>query len=77
MRQSPLSLRIALHYWMTDEPWHERSSPAAEIEAQFLDEGMLEVVAGKLRGTDALRVYVNGLCSVPHPVQRWIIPEDS
>ena len=62
------------------DPGHAESPAVAEIVQGFLDAGLLRKRSeasqyGSLyEATDAMRVWVEGLCNVPWPEQRWVLP---
>lgn len=62
------------------EPFHRDSSAVKAIFSGYVKDGLLTAIAPNEYGevykaTEALGVWVAALCSVPFPVQRWIIPE--
>jgi hypothetical protein len=81
---SPLEIKIALHYCTTPGDYSDGngvhwSSPAVKaIIAAFVSDGLLSNAGGRggeMYGkTEALGVWVDAICSVPKPVQKWIIP---
>lgn len=74
---TPFLLGICLHYYYSPE-----QHPSARQDGQMVVEAFQQLkVRGLLReidcgyaGTEALKVYVDALCSVPLPVTRWVIP---
>lgn len=82
---SPLKIMIGLHYWTTsgeydggDTP-HWESPAAQDALKDFVNGGLLRRTDTGRRGatyeaTDALEVWVKGLCEVPWPVQKWVLP---
>lgn len=83
---SPLKIMIGLHYWTTPTPYAEHdpghaNSPAVRDAVQdFINAGMLVEretpgeYGSKYEATDAMRVWVEALCSVRWPVQVWVVP---
>lgn len=83
---TPLVISIGLHYHCRagdygkgtgDENWH---APAVrEALAYFVQEGLLAAspqgCEAEYYATPALRVWVDALCAVPFPVQKWVIPK--
>lgn len=85
---SPLEIKIALHYWaLTNdyedhvEPKHGRSPAVQDALARFVAMGLL---VDKMQGSEhrcdrrydsgpALECFVDALCSVPWPKQKWVI----
>lgn len=85
---SPLKIMIGLHYWTTpteysaDDDNHRNSEAVIEAICDFVNGGLLKPrdkpsqYGSRYEGTDALRVWVEGLCNVRWPVQVWVIPSD-
>lgn len=77
---TPLHLMLLLHYHVTPDPWPQRGAPAVlEFTGDLIGLGLVEhVIKGKhghqYGTTDRGAAYVDALCSVPLPVQRWAIP---
>lgn len=77
---SPLEIRIALHYYafVDDYRGEESRLKIDEICNDFVRRGLLRLATTdehrRFVGTDALNLYVEALCNVPFPVQRWVIP---
>jgi hypothetical protein len=83
---TPLKILIGLHYWTTPteygahEPEHQNSGAVRKALADFVNGGLLRKRAkpnehgGTYESTDALGVWVGGLCDVRWPVQVWVIP---
>lgn len=80
----PLALSIAIHYWTTPGDYdggntdHFHSPATSEWIMALIDKGLLvrSNKAGQLYegNNEALEVYINALCSVPFPTQKWVIP---
>jgi hypothetical protein len=83
---TPLEICIALHYWThttdygRDNGDHNFSASAVVAQRdQMVEAGLLILGTGErtVRNYDigpALETYVNALCSVPWPVQKWVMP---
>lgn len=82
---SPLEIQMALHFWTSPtkyaehEPDHRTSGAVKAILAWYVRDGLLEPTApndyGEIyKATEALGVWVEALCAVPFPVQKWVIP---
>lgn len=82
---SPLEIQMALHFWTRPtayaehEPEHRNSGAVKNILAWYVRDGLLEKIPANEHGetykaTDALGVWVEALCSVPFPIQKWVIP---
>lgn len=89
MSIAPLHILIAMHYHCSGDQTdyaqntpHGDSSAVIDIRNELADAGLLSRNMGAsavnrlFEPTDALRVWVEGLCGVPYPEQRWIIPWD-
>jgi hypothetical protein len=83
---TPLEISIALWYRCRVGDYGKGTgdcnytAPAVkETFKRFVDAGLLGLSpAGSdavYYGTDALGVYVDALCDVPWPVQKWVIPD--
>jgi hypothetical protein len=76
---TPLMVEIALHYYVnsvTDFP--RLNAPAVQLAMSvFMEHGLLEECddGPQYQGTEGLTTWINALCSVPFPVQQWVIPE--
>ena len=76
---TPLEIKIALHYFVSPEPyaedgWRHRSAPAVmEAHVRFVEKGLLKRLDepnkyGCLHEpTDGLVVYVEAICRIPFP----------
>jgi hypothetical protein len=78
---TPLGIEILLHYYTTPGQYRDGdfSAPAvSEALRHFADTGLLR---GNHRdgytSTEATEVYVGAICSVPAPVQKWVIPSEA
>lgn len=82
---SPLKINIALWYHCRAGDYGKNShdnnfnAPAVQEALQdFVNGGLLakspEGCEAEYFGTEALKVWVDGLCAVPWPVQTWAIP---
>lgn len=85
---SPIEISIALWYYCRVGDYgrfngdNNFDAPAVQSAIKgFVDKGLLIANPAPneciYRGTDALNVYVDALCSVPLPVQRWVMPKSS
>lgn len=83
---TPLHVNIALHYHTSVDQWPDLRIPIHERYANDLvNYGLLEkdpshvgpFCASIYRKTPALAVWIEALCSVPFPVQQWVIPKSS
>lgn len=83
MNVTPGLLEVALHYHTTpgDHPLLGEGCYVVECAEELLAEGMLALRPrpdGKgpyYEATERLRVWIDqGLCRVPFPEQRWVIP---
>lgn len=85
---TPLKINIALWYYCRPGDYGKNShdnnftAPAVqEALKDFVDGGLLAVSPhgseARYYGTEALKVWVDGLCSVPWPIQQWVIPENA
>lgn len=81
---TPLGIEILLHYHCTGGTDFPHPSPAAsDCIAEYVAAGILERIptpstaeSPNYRAVrDATTVYVEALCAVPLPVQRWIVLE--
>lgn len=83
----PLEISIALWYYTRPGDYgrgdgdNNFDAPSVQAALQgFVDAGLLKRndpnsdLPQHFYGTDGLRVYVEALCSVPWPVQQWVIP---
>lgn len=85
---SPLEIHIALWYYARPGDYGDGTGDnnfhAAGVQnalQAFVDAGLLKPhtpnsdLPQRFHNTEALRVYVEALCRVPLPVQRWVIPD--
>lgn len=82
---SPLEISIALHYHCRVDDYGRHNgdnnfdAPAVvDTLARFVEAGLLTVDQDGIpsyRATPGLAVWVDAICSVPLPVQQWIIPK--
>ena len=82
-RHSPLELMIALHHYGSAVPYaqndhrHQQSPAVRRILHDFVCDGLLTYCGYspsiEYEATDKLRAWVEGLCSVPMPKQKWQI----
>ena len=75
---SPYEIKILLHYHAIREDHElakETSDLACKTFGRFLDSGFLEKSHNDMiySPTEKLHVYVDALCNVPEPVQKWVI----
>lgn len=86
---SPGEIAILIHYYITPEPYSQRDlehaeSPFVKDKTNlFFRMGLLNYLTEPNKygshyeaNLEALAVYINALCKVPYPVQKWIIPEE-
>lgn len=82
---TPLEITIALFYrcragdYGKDNGDNNYNAPAVQSALKgFVDTGLLALSPAGCEATyyatPALEVYVEALCSVPLPVQKWVIP---
>lgn len=85
---SPLEIEIALWYYVRPGDYgkgpgsdNNFNAPAVQNALQrFVEAGLLKAhvpnddLPQKFHNTDGLRVYVEALCSIPWPEQRWVLP---
>ncbi len=78
---TPLEIDILLHYHTRGIDYPDLSPPAQQSTiVGFLTDGYLEHGDNmpednmKYHPTDKLHFYVDAICSVPEPVQIWVIP---
>lgn len=84
---TPLEISIALWYYCRVGDYGDGSgdnnhtAPAVQTTfQQFVDAGLLKRhepnadLPQRYYATDGMRVYVEALCAVPWPEQKWIIP---
>lgn len=82
---TPLEISIALHYWTrvtdfgSEAPDFNINAPAVvEQRNQMVNARLLNPSYGDggrlYMAGPALERYVNALCSVPWPVQKWVMP---
>lgn len=78
--KTPLIINILLHYHTAGGDYRDGdlSAPAVAEAMQWLvDAGLLRLegtFGRRYVPTDALPVYVEALCAVPFPVQKWVMP---
>jgi len=76
---APITIEIIIHYYVTsDEAEDFRDSPAfKENLAMLIDNQLLDIaIKGKRKYTanrEACEAYINALCSVPFPKQKWVV----
>lgn len=85
---SPLMIMIGIHYWTTPGDYsggegpHWESKCVQGLLSDFVSGGLLRRVneprpgrqLAEYESTEALGVWVDGLCKVPWPVQKWVLP---
>lgn len=78
---SPLEIEIILHYHISGVD-HDRMTAPAVVDAirRFMAAGLMQPKTGSQHKrsyelTDGGRMLVDALCSVPFPVQKWVMPE--
>lgn len=85
MRNSPLSISIALHYWTSpgdyspDNAAHAGSPAVRDCLKAMLGAQLLEMPGrdgAKYGSGPALQAYVEALCAIPWPVQQWVVPAE-
>lgn len=81
---TPFEIDILMHYCCSPEDHSVVSSNPPiwrETLARFVSEGLLEIpdnpseYSATYKATDRCRAYIKGLCNVPLPVQKWVMPE--
>lgn len=82
---NPLTIMVALHYWTTPGEYsehdqgHAKSPAVGEAVKRLIEAGLLMRSKSLHRApwetTPAMRVWVEGLCNVPFPVQQWVLPK--
>jgi hypothetical protein len=89
MSACPGEIAIAIHYWTTpgeysaDNTAHRESPFARDVHESFVKRGLLRKLdepnayGATYASTEALGVYIDALCSVPFPVQQWVIPSQT
>lgn len=85
MGTTPLEISIAIHYCCRTDDYGDGngdknfSAPAVqEAIARFMAAGLLKENKGTSKpyftaDRDALGTYVQALCDVPLPVQKWVV----
>lgn len=80
----PGLITLAIHYWTTpgpyapDNPNHANSPAVRTWHAELLRAGLIIREADNYTANnEAMRVYMDALCNVPFPVQKWVMPDDS
>jgi hypothetical protein len=83
MRMTPFSIEIVLHYYYSPEEHRGSHAPIWGGTIQFLlDEGLLAKRAelseygASYEATEKGRAYVEALCAMPFPVQKWVMPKE-
>lgn len=79
---TPLGIEILMHYQTRASDYRDGdfSAPAVrEAMDYFVSAGLLREVMSTHRyeATEGCRVFVEALCRVPVPVQKWVIPDCS
>lgn len=84
---TPLGIEILLHYCVSSAQFRDLDAPAVrEAHEEFVRLGLLYPPGAFCRENPlgeadyranraALQVYVDALCAVPLPEQKWVIPE--
>lgn len=81
---SPLEISIAIHYHCRVDDYGRHNgdnnfhAPAVmEAIGRFQEAGLLTLTDGipSYRATPGLAVWVDAICSVPMPIQQWVIPK--
>jgi hypothetical protein len=80
---TPLHVQIAMHYHCRTDQYEMvlTNETRRRYAEDLVDVGMLarigesgsDAVVG-YRSTDGLKVWIEAICSVPVPVQQWVIP---
>lgn len=79
---SPAQIIILLHYYARQGDFVGEMSPSfvRGVMNEFVKTGLLaEAMPGigqQYVATEATKVYVEALCNVPMPVQKWVIPTE-
>lgn len=82
---TPLEIEILMHYYCCTDDYRngDFAAPAVrEAMENFVGTGLLREAwdvrhSVRYKATDACRVFVEALCSVPAPVQKWVIPDEA
>jgi hypothetical protein len=82
---TPLHIKMLFHYHAVAEPYamrhpeHANSAAVEEYRNDLLSANLIEPSDNSGSGfttTERGRVYVDAICSVPWPVQKWVMPND-
>ena len=81
---SPLEIEILIHYYCSPTEYRDGDLGAPAVRdamREFVTLGLINVLpepnehGARYRGnSDALKPYVEALCAIPLPVQRWVLP---
>lgn len=75
---SPYEIELALHYYYSATDYEGRGEPIKDQTLQaFVNDGLLSdsvTLTPRYRPTGRLLAYVEALCAVPMPVQKWVMP---
>lgn len=87
---TPLEIEILMHYGtrMDDYRGGDHSAPAVkEAISRFMEEGLLThqgftverfddgTLKARYAVTERCRFYLEELCKVPLPIQKWVMPD--
>lgn len=76
---TPLYIEIALHYVCCVDDFPRKDAPACngairDMESRGLIREVLIPGSRQFEPTEGLRMWVNELCKVPFPVNKWVMP---
>lgn len=74
----PLDIEIGMHYCVSGGRFARAGAPEAQrTEACMADAGLLRWNDKQqcFEATDGLHMWLQALCHVPFPEQRWVMPE--
>lgn len=80
---TPLQIQILLHYYCSPTDFRDGdfTAPAVhEAIEDFEESGFLRLsdpsdqLGSILVSTDKNAAFINALCSIPEPIQKWVIP---
>lgn len=83
MNMTPLHIRMMLHYYAIatpyaeHDPFHASSIAVAEYRGHLIQSGLIEEdlkSPSGYRSTARGRAYVEALCDMPLPIQKWVMP---
>lgn len=80
---TPLEISILIHYHCSPTDFRDGDFSAPAVRQainEFKQTGFIKAaepsdnVAAAYIGTDKCGVYVQALCAVPEPIQKWVVP---